>query len=202
MNNKFFQLPPEKQQRIMNAAFKVFAQNSYKKAPMSTIAEESGISKALLFHYFTNKLELYMFLWNKSIEQIQNAFSEYHVLDTSDFFEILHRSLLAKCSVIRVYPFLYQFAASAYYEQDLKIQSSVQENFNSVSSYCEDILWQAVNTANFHEDVDIKLFYQEVVWISDGYLRQMMMSKPLQADRMQEDFERMIEQWKKVYLKG
>lgn len=38
MNEKFFSLPPEKQQRILNAGFRVFSQNSYKKSPMSEIA--------------------------------------------------------------------------------------------------------------------------------------------------------------------
>ena len=32
---------------------------------MSEIAEAAGISKSLLFHYFHNKKELYMFLWDK-----------------------------------------------------------------------------------------------------------------------------------------
>lgn len=51
MNDKFYNLPEEKQLLIINAAYKVFAKNSYKKAPMSEIAEEAQISKALLFHY-------------------------------------------------------------------------------------------------------------------------------------------------------
>ena len=62
MNEKFFSLPPEKQQRILNAGFRVFSQNSYKQSPTSEIAAEAGISKALLFHYFRNKQELYLFL--------------------------------------------------------------------------------------------------------------------------------------------
>lgn len=31
MNDKFFKLPLEKQRRIINAAYKVFSENSYKK---------------------------------------------------------------------------------------------------------------------------------------------------------------------------
>lgn len=63
MNEKFYALPEEKRQRILNAGYRVFSQNSYKKSPMSEIAAEAGISKALLFHYFHNKRELYLFLW-------------------------------------------------------------------------------------------------------------------------------------------
>ena len=64
MNEKFFSLPDEKQQSILNAAYRVFSQNSYKNSPMSEIAESAGISKALLFHYFRNKKELYLYLWD------------------------------------------------------------------------------------------------------------------------------------------
>ena len=57
MNDKFFSLPEEKQLAIINAGYRVFSQNSYKKSPMSEIAAEAGISKSLLFHYFKNKRE-------------------------------------------------------------------------------------------------------------------------------------------------
>ena len=57
MNERFFSLPAEKQQAIINAGYKVFSQNSYKNSPMSEIAEAAGISKSLLFHYFHNKKE-------------------------------------------------------------------------------------------------------------------------------------------------
>lgn len=52
MNEKFFALPIEKRQRILDAAYQVFSQSSYKGASMSEIASNAGISKALLFHYF------------------------------------------------------------------------------------------------------------------------------------------------------
>ena len=104
MNDKFFKLPLEKQRRIINAAYKVFSENSYKKAPMSEIADESGISKALLFHYFTNKKELYLYLWTNAIEMTRKAVAEYKTLETDDFFEMLKRSLLSKCSLMREYP--------------------------------------------------------------------------------------------------
>ena len=55
MNEKFFSLPAEKQQAILNAGYRVFSQNSYRKSPMSEIAVEAGISKSLLFHYLRNK---------------------------------------------------------------------------------------------------------------------------------------------------
>ena len=43
MNEKFFSLPQEKQQAIINAGYRVFSRNSYRKSPMSEIAEAAGI---------------------------------------------------------------------------------------------------------------------------------------------------------------
>ena len=58
MNEKFFSISKEKQERIIRCAYEVFSQNSYKEASMSKIADAGGISKSLLFHYFSNKREL------------------------------------------------------------------------------------------------------------------------------------------------
>ena len=44
MNEKFYALPEEKQCQILNATYKVFATNQYKKAPTSEIAAGAGIS--------------------------------------------------------------------------------------------------------------------------------------------------------------
>ena len=68
MNEKFYALPEGKQHAILNAGYRVFAHNSYKNSPMSEITAEAGISKSLLFHYFRNKKELYLFLWDKCAE--------------------------------------------------------------------------------------------------------------------------------------
>jgi AcrR family transcriptional regulator len=199
MNDKFFQLPLEKQERIINAAYKVFAQNTYKKAPMSEIANEGNISKALLFHYFKNKKELYYFLWDKSIEQVKRASQEYGVLETTDFFEMIYRSLLAKCSVIRAYPWLYQFAVKAYYEQEPEIKQLIQKSFLDEDQSSEEIMWNYIDISNIRQDIDIRLLYREILLISDGYLRQMLLSGKLDADQMEKDFTRMIEQWKKLF---
>ena len=69
------ELPLEKQERIIKAIYMVFAHNNYKNASMSRIADVGGISKSLLFHYFHNKKELYLYLW-ENINKIRALFAE------------------------------------------------------------------------------------------------------------------------------
>ena len=64
MNERFFELNKEKQERIINAAFKVFAENGYGHSSTDEIVKTADISKGLLFHYFGNKIGLYSFLYD------------------------------------------------------------------------------------------------------------------------------------------
>lgn len=50
-------------------------------------------------------------------------------------------------------------------------------------------------------DIDIRLLYREIIWMADGYLRQAVLTEEFDAERIEQDFVRMIEQWKRVYLK-
>lgn len=201
MNDRFYLLPVEKQQRIINAAYRVFVENNYKKAPMSEIASEGNISKSLLFHYFENKKELYLYLWNNSIEANHKVMKEYKVMDSTNFFEMIKRSLLAKCSLMQTYPYLYLFSLKAYYEQEPDIRDAIQSSYQVASNHSEDMIWNNIDLSEFRQDIDIKLIYQEILWIADGYIRQMLSCGELNPVQMKADFERMIEQWKKVYLK-
>lgn len=89
MNDKFFALPKEKQQKIINAGFHVFSKNSYKKSPMSEIAQSAGISKSLLFHYFHNKKKLYLFLWETCAKVTVDYLIAYGCYEEKDFMKLI-----------------------------------------------------------------------------------------------------------------
>ena len=64
MNDKFFDLKKEKQDKMINGAMQVFACKGYKNASTDDMVRDTGVSKGLWFHYFENKLGLYTFvLW-------------------------------------------------------------------------------------------------------------------------------------------
>ena len=86
MNDRFFLLPEEKQQAILNAGYRVFSENAFRNSPMSEIAAEAGISKSLLFHYFHNKKEFYFYLWENSAQVTTRLLTEYGCFETGDFF--------------------------------------------------------------------------------------------------------------------
>ena len=199
MDEKFYNLPSEKQQRIINAAYKVFSQNSYKKAPMSEIADEGGISKALLFYYFTNKKGLYLYLWNNAMELTNRVAKEFRVLDTVDFFEILKRNLLAKCSLMSRHPYIYAFSLKAYYEQYPEVKQVIQESFIGINQSNKNTIFDKIDTNVFRTDIDLKLMYAEITYALDGYLLNKCRSEIIVIDEIEKEVSSMISFWKQVY---
>ena len=199
MNNKFFSLSIEKQQRIINAAYKVFSENSYKKAPMSEIADEGGVSKALLFHYFINKKELYMYLWENAIEITRKEIIEYKTLETSDFFEMLKRSLLSKCAIMRKHPHIYAFSLRAYYETFPEIKEVIQKSYSKASNASEIIVFEKIDTSVLRKDIDLKSMYSEIFYAVDGYMLNKYRFGQIIPDEIENEIEELIEVWKKIY---
>ena len=127
MNDKFYSLPKEKQDRIINAGFRVFSRNSYKKSPVQEIAQEAGISKSLLFFYFRNKKELYLFLWKKVEELVTGVLDESDTEKATDLFDLMYQSLITKVKLLHDYPDIMNFSVKAYYENDPDIIDEIRK---------------------------------------------------------------------------
>ena len=201
MNEKFFSLPQEKQQSILNAGYRVFSQNSYKNSPMSEIAAEAGISKSLLFHYFRNKKELYFFLWDKCAEMTIAVLTRYGCYEQEEFFESMERGMRAKMELIRQYPNMANFTIRAFYEKDEEISAAIQESYHRYFNLKADRTRLNLDPAQFIPGLDIPQMYREMYWASEGYLWEMVQRGDVDIPKMERDFTGLIAFWKSVYLR-
>ena len=201
MNDKFFSLPEEKQLAILNAGYRVFSQNSYKKSPMSEIAEAAGISKSLLFHYFRNKKELYLFLWDNCARITIEQLTRYDCYSQKDLFESMTRGMQAKMEIIRRYPDIGLFTLRAFYEKDPEINAAVQESYHRYFNLKADRTLLNLDPEQFIPGLDVGMMYREMYWASEGYLWEMMQRGGVDIEQMERDFTRLIGFWKSIYLR-
>lgn len=202
MNEKFYSLPKEKQQKIINAGFRVFSQNSYKKSPMNEIADCAGISKSLLFHYFQNKKELYLFLWDKACEVTMKYLNEYGCYEPDDLFEMMERGMRAKIYMMKKYPSMTAFVVKAFYEKDPEVNSEIRDSYRKYFDIKANDALARVDSADFVEGLDLSIMYREMYLASEGYLWEIFQSgDELDAPKLEKDFEEMLKFWKKIYLK-
>ena len=154
MNAKFFDVKKEKQDAIINAALKIFAENGYKKASTDVIVKLAGISKGLLFHYFISKQGLYEFVYDYSVKYMTLELTQSVKKDEKDFFEIQKQIEQAKTRVMKNYPYMQQFLSNVKFETNADALEAIGDNKEAMSGTYNTIYKQADMT-RFHDLVDV-----------------------------------------------
>ena len=199
MKERFYALPEDKRNSIISAGFRVFSQYSYKNSPMSEIAAEAGISKSLLFYYFKNKKELYLFLCRYSAELTEQEMIRQKCYEKEDFFDIFLSGLKVKVQLMRQYPDLSLFQLKAYYEKDKSLRPEIDQLIGIYSGYENQSEMLKLDKEQFIEGLDLEMMYTDMFLASQGYLWEKLQSETIDPDQMEKDFIRMIEFWRSLY---
>ncbi len=139
MNGKFFDLKKEKQDRMINAALKVFALHGYRHASTDDIVREAAISKGLLFHYFESKLGVYTFIYDYSVRYMALELSTSVEEKETDMFELLKQRERARMHAMRGYPYMQQFLNRSMSEDVNEALLAVEEKRNELLAAYETI---------------------------------------------------------------
>lgn len=201
MNPNFMLLEESKRNKLINAGFKVFSRNSYKKSPMNEIASEAGISKSLLFYYFKNKKELFLFLVKYSASITEEAFSKNRCYEQGDFFDIFYSALKVKTDLMRKYPDIALFEMRAYFEKEPCVQKEIMEIISEYSLYEFQMQLVKPDPNDFIEGLALQMMYRTIYLSAEGYLYQKMYQGFLDADEIEKDLGDMIDFWRSVYAR-
>ncbi len=186
MNSKFFDVRKDKQDAIINAALHTFAVKGYKDASTDVIVKEAGISKGLLFHYFTSKQGLYDFICDYSTKYMILELTRSVKKNQKDLFELMAQISQGRVRVMRNYPYMYTFLQSLRAEND-------PEAREVMGSCIEDM---DRTYRNFYDVLDAKRLVQPdqlarvisvIEWVCDGYLKESAASEP-DPDRFYEEY--------------
>lgn len=140
MNDKFFDLKKEKQDKMINGAMQVFATKGYKLASTDDMVKVAGVSKGLWFHYFSNKAGLYSFVADYGIRYLNMELSVSLLGGPSDYFHILFLVEETKVQVAKMYPFIPLMIQSMEEEDDEEILEIAKSKLESYQKIVADAL--------------------------------------------------------------
>lgn len=66
----------EKRNAILQRSAELFAEGGFERTSMASVAAQCGVSKPLLYHYYTNKEELLFDIINGHLEELCSAIAE------------------------------------------------------------------------------------------------------------------------------
>ena len=169
MNGKFFDLKKEKQDRMINAALKVFSIGGYKHASTDDIVNEAGISKGLLFHYFGSKLGLYSFLFDYSVRFMKLEITGGVSSTEQDYFEIRRAMEYAKMQVLKNYPYMQQFLDRCRFEDVSEALMAIERQKNVLTDI-QAVLKNQSDRSRFKDEVDYEKLDQMLTYTVDGLM--------------------------------
>jgi TetR/AcrR family transcriptional regulator len=156
MFSKFLNLDTEKQDRIINAAIKEFAQKGYDRASTNEIVKDAEISKGLLFHYFGNKKQLYLFLFDYCYEIIADEFYKKIDLSERDFFIRIRQAVLIKMDLLNKYPEIFKFIEEAYFEDSPEVKAELEKKIKELNDFNIGKVYEGIDMSKFRDDMDIQ----------------------------------------------
>lgn len=186
MNGKFFDLKKEKQDRMINAALKVFALNGYRHASTDDIVREAAISKGLLFHYFGSKLGVYTFIYEYSVRYMTLELKSAVSSRETDMFEIMKQTEQAKLQALRGYPYMQQFLTRSMSE-DVSEALLAIEKMRNVLAEVYDSLKARMDFSALPAGVDGERLYKMLDFTIKGLMAERFLDASFHPDMLYEE---------------
>ncbi|WP_071461475.1 TetR/AcrR family transcriptional regulator [Bacillus massilinigeriensis] len=169
MFDKFHSIDEVKQERILSAAMREFAEQGYEKASTNAIVKAAGISKGLLFHYFRNKKELYLYLYDHFSDILKTELYEKIDWEEEDLLLKLRSVTLLKFGLVKKYPELFHFLRQIYEEKSPEVRHLLEERNNNMTEEAFSRLFATIDPNTFKEGIDIKAAINMIIWTIEGF---------------------------------
>jgi TetR/AcrR family transcriptional regulator len=101
----FRHLPPDKQERVLDAALAEFAEQGYQAASLNRVVAQAGIAKGSLYQYFPNKEGIFNYIFQHALGMVRRTLTSVKEETLEEnFFVRLEKSLLAGVRFSREHP--------------------------------------------------------------------------------------------------
>lgn len=203
MNATFESLPKDKRKLIIDVCMEEFAQNGYEKASTNKIVKNAGISKGILFHYFGNKKNLYLYILDYAIEVFTEKFYE---IDSDIPGDLIDRIIYYGIGKLKVYcecPVASKLIMDAFIYIPEELKSEVMERYQKIYDQNVPILLKDIDKTKFRDGIDKDKAVELVMMCMEGmnfkYIN-IFKSHPERMMNMEEVFNEMKEYFE--ILKG
>ncbi|MDR1975310.1 MAG: TetR/AcrR family transcriptional regulator [Bacteroidales bacterium] len=151
----------EKRELISETALKLFAENGYDATSINEIAQSAGISKGLMYNYFSSKEDLLQTIWDNLTLEFENMIDpnrDGNVTDeeAEDFIDRLFEHLKTKRHIYKLY---YQLSFQPKVVRFLTTKYKRNQAANS-----QNLIIDYFSKKLPHSDITINYFTVLVFW--------------------------------------
>ena len=141
-------------EQILDACLAVFARYGYKNTSTVMLAEAAGVSKALIFHHFKSKKELYLSVLDRCFEKARTELRIDVLSEYRDFFEAIDRFSPMKLDYLKKNPAVYKVAREAFYATPDELKADIEEKYGPLIAAKDKVWEQLFEKVPLKEEVD------------------------------------------------
>lgn len=174
MSTKLLDLNAERRDAILNSALKEFTSRGFDDASTNVIAKEAGISKALMFHYVSNKQELFLVVYDFFSNLIKKDYFELMNYDEKDIFNRLRQSYILQIKLMEKYPWILEYSKLSSMTHSSEINREIEKRKQEEYANCYPKLFDDIDTSQFRKELDIEKCKQIIFWSNIGFTNQLL----------------------------
>lgn len=207
IHENFIGLKEEKRDVIINSALEEFALKGYDLASTNEIVKTAGISKGALFHYFSSKKDLFLFLCDYVFDVVKQEFYEQIGHCKGDLIARYRRAAVLKANVYSRYPQLFDFVKQLTRERSAVIAGELKEKLLQITAYGYEQLLDHLDESLFRDDVPANKIRDLIIWTAEGYGNRMVekmqnLNLPeIDMDELNYDFDEYLNVMRKCFYK-
>lgn len=119
-------------EQILDACLTVFARYGYENTSTAMLAEAAGVSKALLFHHFKSKKELYLSVLDRCFAKGRIEMGFDTLLEHQDFFAAKEKFTIIKFDYYKKNPESDKFVREAFYATPDELEAEIKEKYGTL----------------------------------------------------------------------
>lgn len=174
MSTKLLDLDTKRRDAILNAALKEFTLQGYDNASTNVIAKKAGISKALMFHYVSNKQELFFVVYDYFSNFIKKEYFDLMNYTEKDIFNKLRQSYLLQIKLSKKYPFIFEFNKLSNTTKCPEVNKGLENRINEENSNCYPKIFDNIDETKFRKGLNIEKCKQFIFWSNIGFTNQIL----------------------------
>lgn len=179
----------EKEQ-ILDACFAVFVSNGYTNTSTAMLATAAGISKALIFHHFKSKKNLYLSVLGRCFKKMASEIPVDSLSEYQDFFEARLKSGIRKIDYLKKNPDVSKLIFEASYDtpDELKVdmrqfKKHLEEKYGAQQIAKDNKMKQLFDKVHLRDGVDRNQVF-ELINITLDNFNKVYLSELIDKDKL------------------
>ncbi|MCX7745757.1 MAG: TetR/AcrR family transcriptional regulator [Clostridia bacterium] len=168
MSKKFEGISEEKQKKIIDACIEEFAENGYERASTNIIVKRAGISKGILFHYFGNKKNLYLYVLDYVTDYMVERFFIAFRQESNDIFQKLIDWTMVKLKVAYEEPLMSKLIINVFTDIPEDLKQEIGKRYQKLYNETMAKFLQDIDMTKFRKGIDPQKAIEVLVITIEG----------------------------------